>query len=298
MPFRKIIIALNFIALLLFPLFATAIDRPFYITLVSRLMILGLAASSLNFILGYGGLVSFGHAAFFGLGGYVIGILAMNGMQSAWISWPLAVIITACFGLIIGAICLRTRGVYFIMITLAFAQMLFFLFTSLRVWGGQDGLSLDRSTVGLGINLDDNITFYYVVFGLLGLSLYLLHRLIHSRFGHALQSIKMNESRMTAIGYPIYRINLMAFTISAALAGLAGALNANLNTFISPSSLSWPLSGQFMMMVILGGVGQFWSGVLGAAIFILLETVLESYTIYWQFGLGVILLIIVLRVLK
>lgn len=298
MSIHRYLVGGGIIALLLFPLFATFIDRPFYITLVSRLMILGLAASSLNLILGYGGLVSFGHAAYFGLGGYVIGILAMNGLHSAWVSWPLAVIITACFGLIIGAICLRTRGVYFIMITLAFAQMLFFLFTSLRVWGGQDGLSLDRSTVGLGINLDDNITFYYVVFGLLGLSLYLLHRLIHSRFGHALQSIKMNESRMTAIGYPVYRINLMAFTISAALAGLAGALNANLNTFISPSSLSWPLSGQFMMMVILGGVGQFWSGVLGAAIFILLETVLESYTIYWQFGLGVILLIIVLRVLK
>ena len=298
MPSRKIMLLAGIIGLLFFPLFATAIGRPFYITLVSRLLILGLAASSLNLILGYGGMVSFGHAAFFGLGGYIIGILAMNGTHLAWISWPLAVAITALAGLAIGAISLRTRGVYFIMITLAFAQMLFFLFTSLRVWGGQDGISFDRSTIGFGLDLEQNITFYYLLLSMLGLCLFLIHRMIHSRFGRALQSIKMNESRMMAIGYPVNQINLVAFTISAAIAGLAGVLNANLNTFISPASLSWPLSGQFMMMVILGGAGKFWGGVLGAAIFILLETVLESYTVYWQFGLGLILLIVVLKVLK
>lgn len=295
---RKFLILFIALLLIVFPLIANALERPFYITLVSRLLILGLAASSLNFILGYGGLVSFGHAAFFGMGGYVIGILALNGIATAWISWPLAVMVTALVGLCIGAISLRTRNVYFIMITLAFAQMLFFLFTSLRVWGGQDGISFARSTVGLGIDLEHGITFYYVILLMLGLSLLLLHRVVHARFGHALQSIKMNETRMAAIGYPVYRLTLTAFTLSAALAGLAGVLNANLNTFISPSSLSWPLSGQLLMMVILGGVGQFWGGVIGAAVFILLETLLESYTIYWQFGLGAILLVVVLTVLR
>jgi branched-chain amino acid transport system permease protein len=290
--------AVGALLLLLFPVVATALDRPFYITLVTRMLILGLAASSLNLILGYGGLVSFGHAAFFGVGGYVVGILAMNGLQSAWIGWPLAVVVTAFLGLLIGAVSLRTRGVYFIMITLAFAQMLFFLFTSLRVWGGQDGIRIDRSTVGLGLELADNTTFYYVVLALLALALFLLYRLIDARFGHALRSIKINEARMAAIGYPVYRITLVAFTIAAGLAGLAGALNANLNSFISPASLSWPLSGQLLMMVILGGVGHFWAGVIGAAVFILLETVLASYTIYWQFGLGAILLLIVLKVLR
>jgi len=295
---RKFVIPLIVLLLLLFPFVATALERPFYITLLTRILILGLAASSLNLILGYGGLVSFGHAAFFGLGGYVVGILSLHELHSAWISWPLAVIVTALMGLIIGAISLRTRNVYFIMITLAFAQMLFFLFTSLRVWGGQDGIRFDRSTVGLGLDLSDNNTFYYLVLAMLIIGLFFLYRLLHARFGHALQSIKSNESRMAAIGYPVYSINLVAFTLAAGLAGLAGVLNANLNTFISPSSLSWPLSGQLMMMVILGGVGHFWAGVIGAAIFILLETVLASYTIYWQFGLGAILLFVVLKVLR
>ncbi|HRW08716.1 MAG TPA: branched-chain amino acid ABC transporter permease [Caldilineaceae bacterium] len=295
---RKFVVPVAALLLLLFPLVATALDRPFYITLVTRMLILGLAASSLNLILGYGGLVSFGHAAFFGLGGYVVGILALNGWQSAWIAWPFAVTVTALVGLLIGAISLRTRNVYFIMITLAFAQMLFFFFTSLRVWGGQDGIRFDRSTVGVGIDLVDNITFYYVTLAILAFGLLLLHRLLHARFGHALRSIKSNESRMAAIGYPVYGITLIAFTIAAALAGLAGVLNANLNTFISPASLSWPLSGQLMMMVILGGVGHFWAGVIGAALFLLLETVLAGYTIYWQFGLGAILLFMVLKVLR
>lgn len=295
---RKFVVPLAALLLLLFPFVATALDRPFYITLLTRMLILGLAASSLNLLLGYGGLVSFGHAAFFGLGGYVVGILALNGVHSAWLGWPLAVVVTAFIGLLIGAISLRTRNVYFIMITLAFAQMLFFLFTSLRVWGGQDGIRFDRSTVGLGLDLADNITFYYVTLALLAIGLLLLHRLINARFGHALRSIKINESRMAAIGYPVYAISLVAFTLAAAVAGLAGVLNANLNTFISPASLSWPQSGQLMMMVILGGVGHFWAGVIGAAVFILLETVLASYTIYWQFGLGAILLFIVLKVLR
>ncbi len=295
---RKLPLLAVALLLLGFPLVAMALDRPFYITLLTRILILGLAASSLNLILGYGGLVSFGHAAFFGLGGYVVGILSLYDIQSAWITWPLALIVAALFGCLIGAISLRTRNVYFIMITLAFAQMLFFLFTSLRVWGGQDGISFTRSTVAPGVDLTHGPTFYYVVLLALAGTLYGLHRLIHARFGHALQNIKLNEKRMAAIGYPVYGLTLVAFTISAALAGLAGLLNANLNTFISPASLSWPFSGQLLMMVILGGVGNFWAGLVGATLYILLETVLESYTIYWQFGLGAILLFVVLKLLR
>ncbi|MEO1443408.1 MAG: branched-chain amino acid ABC transporter permease, partial [Chloroflexota bacterium] len=221
-------------ALLAFPPLMLTIGEPFYITLLTRIMILALAASSLNFVLGYGGMVSFGHAAFWGVGGYIVVILADSAVTSLWVSWSVAIAVTALLGLAIGAISLRTKGVYFIMITLAFAQMLFFLFNSLRAYGGQDGMRMDgRSLVFPGVDLENNTVFYYVVALLLLGSLYLLHRIIHSRFGHALQSIHANESRMMAIGYPVYTYKLVGFVIGAGLAGLAGALNANLNTSIS-----------------------------------------------------------------
>lgn len=291
---KQIGIGLLIAGLMIFPPAMVAIGEPFYITLMTRMLILALAASSLNFVLGYGGMVSFGHAAYFGIGGYVIGIMAQNGIFSAWITWSTALIVSTLLALLIGALSLRTRDVYFIMITLAFAQMLFFLFTSLRNFGGQDGLTLDRSLIGFGIDLENNTVFYYVVVACLLLSLFLLYRIIHSRFGHVMQSIKANENRMMAIGYPVYRYKLVGFAIGGLFAGLAGVLNANLNTFISPNSLAWQFSGQLMMMVILGGVGRFWGGTVGAIIFILLETIIENYTIYWQFGLGILLLAIVL----
>lgn len=291
---KQIGIGLLIAGLMIFPPAMVAIGEPFYITLMTRMLILALAASSLNFVLGYGGMVSFGHAAYFGIGGYVIGIMAQNSIFSAWITWSTALIVSTLLALLIGAFSLRTRDVYFIMITLAFAQMLFFLFTSLRNFGGQDGLTLDRSLIGFGIDLENNTVFYYVVVACLLLSLFFLYRIIHSRFGHVMQSIKANENRMMAIGYPVYRYKLVGFAIGGLFAGLAGVLNANLNTFISPNSLAWQFSGQLMMMVILGGVGRFWGGTVGAIIFILLETIIESYTIYWQFGLGILLLAIVL----
>lgn len=288
-------VAAGWLVLLVIPPVLLAMDEPFYITLVTRLMIFGLAASSLNLVLGYGGMVSFGHAAFFGMGGYVVGILATQyGVLSAWIAWPLAVLIAALLGLVIGAISLRTRDVYFIMITLAFAQMLFYLFTSLRVYGGQDGLTVPRSTIAPFLPSDSNVTLYYVVLALLTVSMVVMWRIIQSRFGHVLRSIKENETRMAAIGYPVYGYKLVGFAIGAGFAGLAGALNTNLNTFINPNSLSWLLSGQIMMMVILGGVGRFWGGLVGAFAFLLLETVLQGWTEYWQLALGLVLLAIVL----
>ena len=284
-----------------FPLAMQALDQPFYIGFGARVLIYAMAAASLNLVLGYGGMVSFGHAAFFGAGAYIVGILAVEGMRSAWIAWPLAIAVAALAALVIGAMSLRTRGVYFIMITLAFAQMLYYIFVSLKAYGGDDGLSLPgRSTVGLGLELRNDLTWYYVVLALLAATLYLLHRLVHSRFGRVIEAIRENETRAAAIGYPVYGYKLACFVISGAIAGLAGALIANQSSYVSPSLLHWIQSGTLMIMVILGGVGRFWGGPIGAAALLALEETLSGsallgdYALHWQLPVGAILLAIVL----
>jgi branched-chain amino acid transport system permease protein len=289
-------LALGLLLLLLaLPVVAAAMQQPFYIGLASRMLIFALAATSLNLILGFGGMVSFGHAAFVGLGAYATAILLQAGISSAWIAWPLAMAISALFALVIGAISLRTQGVYFIMITLAFAQMLYYLLVSLKAYGGEDGLSLPgRSVIGAGIDLSQDLPFYAVVLVCFVLTFLLVQRLLNARFGHALQAIRENETRMTAIGFPVYRTKLAAFTLAGALAGLAGVLTANQGGFVSPALLQWNQSGMLMVMVILGGVGHLYGGLLGAVVFLLLEEVLSAYTIHWQFGLGAVLLAVVL----
>jgi branched-chain amino acid transport system permease protein len=281
--------------LLVFPLAAKHWDQVFYVSFATRIMIFALAATSLNLILGYGGMVSFGHAAFVGAGAYIVGILMAQGVTSAWISWPLAVLVAALLGLVIGAISLRTRGVYFIMITLAFAQMMYYVFVSLRAYGGEDGLNLAaRSRLGFGLNLGDDVTFYYLALAILAAALYLLRRLLNARFGQVIQAIRENETRMEAVGFPTYRYKLICFVIAGGVARLAEALIANQNSFVSPNLLQWTQSGTLMVMVILGGVGYLYGGVLGALVFLVLEEVLSGYTIHWQLGLGVVLLTIVL----
>ncbi len=281
--------------LILLPTAATVLGEAFYIGVASRILIFALAATSLNLILGFGGMVSFGHAAFVGVGAYTVGILMQGGITSAWIAWPAAVLAGALFALAIGAISLRTKGVYFIMITLAFAQMLYYLMVSLKAYGGDDGLSLpSRSSLGLGLDLGNDASFYYAVLALFVLAFVAIQRLLNARFGHALQAIRENETRMTAIGFPVYRYKLVAFTLAGALAGLAGALLANQGSFVSPAMLQWSQSGMLMIMVILGGVGHLYGGVIGAAVFLLLEEVLSTHTIHWQFGLGAVLLAVVL----
>ena len=281
--------------LLVFPLIASATGTEFYVSLASRILIFALAATSLNLILGFGGMVSFGHAAFVGLGAYAVAIFMQAGIVSAWLAWPLAMLVSAVFALAIGAISLRTQGVYFIMITLAFAQMLFYLVTSLKVYGGDDGLSLaGRSTLGFGLDLTNDRTFYYVTLGIVVLALVAVARLLNARFGHVLQAIHENEVRMTAIGFPVYRFKLFAFAAAGALAGLAGALLANLGGFVSPALMQWSQSGMLMIMVILGGVGYLYGGVIGAVFFLLLEELLTHFTIHWQLGLGAVLLLVVL----
>ncbi len=288
--------SLPFLALLLaLPLAAYSVGDTFYVGMATRVLVFALAASSLNLILGFGGMVSFGHAAFLGIGAYSVAILMQNGIASAWIAWPLAILLTALVSLLIGWVSLRTQGVYFIMITLAFAQMLYYLVISLKAYGGDDGLSLAaRSSVGGGIDLSNDVHLYYLSLGALVMAIVFMVRLLNARFGHALQAIRENEVRMTALGFAVFRYKLAAFTLAGAVAGLAGVLFANLNGFVSPAMMQWSQSGMLMMMVILGGVGHLYGGVIGAIAFLLLEEFLSHYTMHWQLGLGAVLLGVVL----
>ena len=284
-----------------FPLVMHAMDQDFYISFATRVLIYAMAAASLNLVLGYGGMVSFGHAAFFGAGAYIVGILSFEGVTSLWITWPIAIAVAALAALVIGAISLRTRGVYFIMITLAFAQMMYYVFVSMKAYGGDDGLSLPaRSTPGFGISLSNDFVWYYLVLTLLLTILFLLHRLVHSRFGRVIEAIRENETRASAVGYPVYRYKLLCFVISGAVAGLAGALIANQTSYVGPALLHWVQSGTLMVMVILGGVGRFWGGPVGAVVLLALEELfsgsplLGPYALHWQLPVGAILLAVVL----
>lgn len=277
------------------PLALQAADESYYIGFASRILIYALAASSLNLILGNGGMISFGHAAFLGTGAYTVAILAAEGIASAWVAWPLAVAVSALAALLIGAVSLRTRGVYFIMITLAFAQMMYYVFVSLKGYGGDDGLNLgSRSTFGPGIDPKDDLTWYYLCLVLLVSSIVLLDRLVHARFGRVIEAIRENEPRMESIGFATYRYRLVCFVIAGSLAGLAGAMIANQSAFVSPKLMHWIQSGTLMIMVILGGVGHRYGGLIGAAVLLVLEEVLSAYTIHWQLGVGLVLLAVVL----
>lgn len=290
-PWTAIAVA---VILAIYPLVMNSMGEDFYISMGSRVLILALAASALNLALGYGGMISLGHAAFLGIGGYAVAILAKSGIDAAWIAVPVAVGCAAAAACLIGAISLRTRGVYFIMITLAFAQLFYYLAISLPQFGGDDGLPMTARSVIPGLPLDGDLGFYYFVYFTAGLAFVLLYRLVSSRFGRALVAIRENERRMAAIGYPVYRLKLMAFTLSGGLAGLAGALLANLSLGVTPHTLTWHQSGILMVMVIIGGSGYFWGGITGAAIFLLLEETISAHTEHWNLVLGALLLFIVL----
>jgi branched-chain amino acid transport system permease protein len=291
---RAALLVLAFAALA-FPFAMQALDATFYVSVASRMMIYAIAATSLNLVLGYGGLVSFGHAAFFGIGAYTVGILITEGVVSGWIGIPAAMLIAALFATVIGAVSLRTRGVYFIMITLAFAQMLFYLVNSVKAYGGDEGLNLKlRSSLGFGLNLKDDATFYFVVLACLAATLLAVHRIMRSRFGRIVLAMRDDDVRAEAIGVPTFRYKLVLFVISAALGGLSGALMVNQQNYVNPNVLHWTQSGTLMVMVILGGVGTLWGGVLGAFVLLLLEEVISAYTVHWQFWVGWILLAIVL----
>lgn len=303
---RPALLAAVLIALIALPVVADATGYAALTSLATRVLIYGIAAASLNFVLGYGGMVSFGHAAFFGIGGYVVGILYQHhslgeplfgfipGTNQLLITIPVALVLSGIMAAFIGALSLRTGGVQFIMITLAFAQMLFFLFVSLKTYGGDDGLIIRRANELPGLNMRDKQTVYYVCLAITVLFFAVLWRIVNSRFGNVIVGLRQSEKRMAAIGLPAYRYKLMAFVISGMGCGLAGALMANFLRYASPDMIHWTKSGELMVMVILGGVGTLFGPLLGAAVFIVLESILASWTENWQLGLGLILLFVVL----
>ncbi len=272
-------------------------DKPFYLDLVIRIMILSISAVSLNLILGYGGMISFGHAAFIGIGAYSVGIPAYYEQYNGLYQLAIAVGSAGIFALLTGMICLRTKGIHFIMITLAFSQMVFFTFVSLDEYGGDDGLVIDvRSEFNSLIDLENNVTLYYTVFIILLAVLFFVHRLVHSRFGRVIRGIKSNMSRMQSLGFDTYRYQLVCYVIAGMICGLSGWLLGNFTGFISPEMMDWTRSGELLFMVVLGGSGNLFGPVLGASVFILAEEVLSGITVYWQFIFGIMLILIVLFV--
>ena len=291
------------------PLWALITDEPFTITLATKVAIFALAGVGLNLALGLGGLVSFGHAAFFGIGGYAAGILAsqagsftpimtwpfeIGGTTMMPIIWLVAIIAAGLIAIPIGIISLRTSGVYFIMITLAFAQMLYYFAISWPRYGGEDGLSFYVRNNFPGLNMFDPLNFFLIAAGLLFIVMFFASRLQQSRFGLALQASRQNELRTITSGIAPFKIRLIAFVLSAMIVGLAGALYADLNRFVSPTMLSWQISGEIMIFIILGGIGRLYGPLVGAALFVTLEHLLGGVIDYWQLLLGVALLLVVL----
>ncbi|MBM3487093.1 MAG: branched-chain amino acid ABC transporter permease [Alphaproteobacteria bacterium] len=291
---RLVAIAICLIVLAIVPPVATAMGEPYYLRLFERIMIFAIAAISLDLILGYGGMVSFGHAAYLGIGGYAVAIFSYYGVGSGWVHFPVTIVGSALIALFIGAISLRTSGMYFIMITLAFTQMLYFLGVSLEEYGGDDGINTDRSGFAKLIDLYDPWTLYYFTFGWLLLCLLISWRLVNSRFGMVIRGAFSNETRMQAIGFPTYRYKLAAFAIAGAMCGVAGALLANITEFVTPEYMHWFRSGEIMVMVLLGGMGTLFGPLLGAAVFLLLEEVLKEVTQHWQIIFGPLFVILVL----
>lgn len=301
--------AVIFLGLLAVPLWAWVSSEPFTITLATRVAILALAGVGLNVALGLGGLVSFGHAVFFGVGGYAMGVLAshaqtytplsdwpflIEGTKSMPVIWGVAMITSGFAALAIGALSLRTSGVYFIMITLAFGQMFYFFAISWPAYGGEDGLSIYVRNGFPGLNTLDPIQFFLICYVILGIAIFGVSRLSRSSFGLALSAARQNATRVQSVGIEPYRLRLVAFAISGAITGLAGALFADLNRFVSPTMFSWHTSGEIMIFIILGGVGRLFGPVVGAALFIMLEHFLGGISDYWSIYLGALLLVVVL----
>ncbi len=293
-PYQKPVAIALLLILAALPFGLNALGQEFYIGFATRVLIFALAASSLNLVLGFGGMFSLGHAAFFGLGAYAAAICQQTGINDALIVFPLAMAVTGIFALAVGAISLRTRGVYFIMITLAFAQMAYYLFVSARSWGGDDGLPLAGRMTLAGISLADDTRLYFAALFGLTVTMLFFSRLADARFGRVIQAIRENETRMEALGYPVFRYRLICFALGGALAGLAGALLANLTGLASPNLLQWTQSGTLLVMVIIGGVGTLYGGVVGAVVLLILEEVLVGFTEHWHIALGLLLLGIVL----
>ena len=291
------------------PVIAVVTDEPYLLTLFSRILIYALAAVSLDLMLGLGGMVSLGHSAFFGIGAYVVCFFSFHsieglpivswpisvaGSENGLLVWPLAVALAAMAAAVVGALSLRTTGMHFIMITLAFAQMLYYFFVSLEAYGGDDGISLFARNTVPGLDLGSDLQFYYLCLALLGAFLFFSCRLADSRFGMVIKGCRENERRMKSLGFPIFRYRLACFVIAGAGAGLAGALIANQTEYVSPGLMHWTRSGEILVMVLLGGMGTLFGPVLGAMVLLLAEEVLSIYTEHWMVYLGPLLILVVL----
>lgn len=288
--------------LALFPL----VESTFYMQLLTKVLIMAIFAMSLDLLVGYTGLVSFGHAAYFGLAGYALALMSPGyEAVSLWWSLPAAIGVCALFALITGMLVLRTRGIYFIMVTLAFAQMLFFVFHDTKLGGGSDGAYIYvKPSMKLGdfelANLEKPAQFYWLALFLMAATYLLLHRVLDSSFGRALLGIKVNEHRMRALGFPVFRYQLASFTLAGALAGIAGYLAAMQYGFVNPEILSWHQSGAVLMMVILGGMGTLYGAVIGSFAFIVLQEVLSNqawfgaWAKHWQLAMGIFIMLVAL----
>ena len=284
-----------FLLLVTIPILAPLADGGYLLSFSARVMIFAIAAVALDLLVGYCGLISFGHAAFIGLGAYAVGILSAHGISEALMSLPVAIAVAALFAFLTGLVCMRTSGVYFIMITLAFGQMAFFTASSLAPYGGDDGLTIaTRNTIaGLSV-LNNERVFYYVVFGCL-LGCYVFCRaLVASRFGRVVRGAKENPVRIATIGFDVYRFQLTIYIIAGALAGLSGFLLANATEFVSPAYMSWQRSGELIVMVLLGGLGSLNGAIIGTAAYLLAEEWLSGFTEHWKVIFGPALVLVVL----
>jgi branched-chain amino acid transport system permease protein len=279
--------------LALVPVYAHLFQQTFYITLFTRILIFAIAALGLNLILGYGAMVSFGHALYIGIGAYAVGILSFHGVTNGWLHLLAALAAGTVVAIVVGWVCLRTEGVAFIMITLAFAQMFYFLSVSLKLYGGDDGLTIAaRSDFGW-LNLSNNTVFYYTVFAVLLAIVFAVARVVESRFGFVLRGCKSNERRMKALGFPTLRYRLVAYVLSALICVIAGVMLANLTRFASPSYMQWQASGDLIVMIVLGGMGTLLGPVAGATGLLVLEEVLSEWTQHWMAILGPLIVLLV-----
>ncbi len=278
------------------PVAANLLDEPYYINLFARLMIWAIAAISLNLILGYGGMISFGHSLYLGIGAYTVGIFAYYDINNFYIQLVAALMAGFCVALVFGSICLRTRGVYFIMITMALTQMIYFLSISIEEFGSDDGLIIYvRSELGTDlISFDNPIHRYYVIFLVMIACLYFSHRLIHSRFGYVIRAAKSNETRMEVLGYPTFRYRLACFVIAGVMCTVAGVLSANVEKFVSPDIMHWTRSGELIFMVVLGGMASMMGPITGALVFWLLSEFFARITEHWHLIFGPFLILVVL----
>ncbi|MDR7306255.1 branched-chain amino acid ABC transporter permease [Rhodoferax saidenbachensis] len=282
------------LALASVPFVAQAISQPFYVAFFARIIIYAIAACALNIALGFSGLVSFGHSLFLGLGAYAVGLASFHGVGNGWVHLALCLGVCACVGLVTGAISLRTSGIAFIMITLAFAQMGYFLFVSLKNYGGDDGLAITLTSRFGPVDLSSATSVYITAFVVLVLSIWCLARLRVAPFGMVIRGAKQNTRRVSAAGIPVVRYQLLAYVMSGMLCGVAGLLLANLNAFASPSTLAWTVSGELIVIVVIGGLGTVFGPLMGALVFLGLEEVLKGFTEHWMVIFGPLIVIVAL----